>query len=238
MILRSRAISDQAHTVEYPAVRETIAAWERRMADAEAAGRAATEADAQQRITAAEQRATQAEQRAVQAEDTIRKDYEQRLGQAISALAAATSHLDALEKQLVTEAEADVARLALMIAAKILHREVEDDPTWMEPVLADALALVPDKRGVAVRMHPEDAQVARERKRLIMDEAPGLERLEFFDDDALPRGACVIASQGTRLDASLSFTWERMTRDLLDEPTPPLAIREDGTPAADERTLL
>lgn len=230
-ILRSRSSSEQAHTVEYPAVRESIASWERRMAEAETAGRAAAEVELTARVAAAEKRAIDAEARAAKAEAAIRADYEQRLGQAIAALAAGTAHLDSLERQLVAEAEADVARLALLIATRLLRREVEDDPTWMEPVLADALARVPDKRGVAVRMHPADAEAAIDRKRLIMEQVPGLERLEFFPDDALPRGACVIASQGTRLDAGLPTSWERLANEILDEPRPPLAIREDGTPA-------
>lgn len=221
-ILRSRSTSEEAHTIEYPVVRESLAAWERRVAEAEARGKAAGLAEAQAKIAAAEQRATAAEQRAATTDARLKADYELRLGQAISALARATAHLETLEHQLVSEAEADIARLAMVVAARVLRREVEDDPTWMDPVLADALAQVPDKRGVAVRMHPEDAQVAGERKRLILESVPGLERLEFFADDGLPRGACIIASQGTRLDASLPSTWERLYRELLSDPRPPL----------------
>ena len=228
MILRSRASSDLVHTVENPAVRESIAAWERRMAAAEQDGRTSALAEAEARVTAAEARATAAEARAAAAEAAIRSEYEQRLGQAITALTDATSHLDALHHQLVTEAEGDIARLALHVAARLLRREVEDDPTWMEPVLAEALARVPDKRGIAVRLHPADAEVARERKRLIAEGVPGIERLEFFADDGLSRGACVIASQGTRLDAGLPGTWERLSGELLADPRPPLAITEAG----------
>jgi flagellar assembly protein FliH len=223
-ILRSRNSSEEAHIIEYPVVRESLAAWERRVAEAEGRGKAAGLAEAQARIAAAEQRAAAAEQRAAATDARLKADYEKNLGQAISALHAAAAHLETLEHQLVTEAEADIARLALLVASRILRREVEDDPTWMDPVLADALARVPDKRGVAVRMHPDDAQVAGERKRLILESVPGLERLEFFPDDGLPRGACIIASQGTRLDASLPSTWERLSRELLADPRPTLEV--------------
>lgn len=226
MILRSRATSEQAHAVEHPAVRETIAAWERRLDDAHRAGHAAGLAEADAKIVAAQA----SEARAQATEVAIKADYEHRLGQAISALADGTAHLDQLAGQLIRTAEADVARLALLIAARLLHREVEDDPTWMEAVLADALARVPDKRGIAVRMHPADAEAATERKRFILEQAPGVERLEFFADEALPRGACIIASQGTRLDASLPSSWERLARDILIDPREPLAMRSDGTP--------
>ncbi len=234
MIIRSRTTSEQVHTAEYPAVRESIVAWERRVEAAQAAGRAAGMAESQARVTAAESAATAASKRASECEVQMRADYELRLGHAIAALAAGSAHLDVLGGQLVREAEADIARLALLIAARLLRREVEDDPTWMEGVLADALNRVPDKRGVAVRMHPLDAEVASERKRFILEQAPGIERVEFFGDDSLPRGACIIASQGTRLDASLPTSWERLFRDILNDPSEPLAVRVDTvSPAAD-----
>ena len=229
MILRSRSSTAQVHTVEYPAVRETLSSWERRMEQAETAGRAAAHSESQVKIAAAEQRAAAAERRAVEAEATIRAQYEERLGVALSALERATAELTGLHRQLVQEAETDIVRLALRIASRLLRREVEDDPTWMEPVLAEALAKVPDKRGIAVRMHPTDAEVASERKRLILEQVPGLERVEFFGDEALARGACVIASQGTRLDASLGSTWERLSAELLADPSPALAIAVEPT---------
>ena len=229
MILRSRSSAAQVHTVEYPAVRETLSSWERRMEQAEAAGRASAHSEAQIKIAAAEQRAAAAERRAGELEATIRSQYEARLGVALSALERATVELAGLHRQLVQEAEADIVRLALRIAARLLRREVEDDPTWMEPVLTEALGKVPDKRGIAVRMHPTDAEIASERKRLIIEQVPGLERVEFFGDESLPRGACVIASQGTRLDASLGSSWERLSAELLAEPNSSLSIAVEPT---------
>lgn len=237
MILRSRTTSEQTHTLEYPAVKESIAAWERRLDAAQAAGHAAGMAESQVRVAAAEASAGAAQQRANNLEANLRADYEQRLGHAIAALAAGTTQLDTLEGQLVREAEADVARLALLIAARLLRREIEDDPTWMESVLADALGRVPDKRGIAVRMHPLDAEVASERKRFILEQTPGIERVEFFGDDSLPRGACIIASQGTRLDASLPTSWERLARTILADPQEPLAIRVDTALPPDSGSL-
>lgn len=230
MILRSRTTSEQVHTAEYPVVRESILAWERRIEAAHAAGRATGIAEMQARTAAAETANAAAQKRAGECEAELRADYELRLGHAIHALAEGTAQLDTLEGQLVREAEADIARLALLIAARLLRREVEDDPTWMEGVLADALNRVPDKRGVAVRMHPLDAEVATERKRFILEQTPGIERVEFFADDSLPRGACIIASQGTRLDASLPSSWERLARDILHDQSEPLAIRIDTVP--------
>lgn len=144
---------------------------------------------------------------------------------ALSALHAGIAKLEPLEKHLVAEAETELVRLALAVAAKILHRTVETEPEWMTSLLASALREVPDRRGVAVRMHPEDAAVARERQETIASNIPGLERLTIQDDPSLGRGACMLASQGTRLDAGVATSWERVATALLSEaavePPPP-----------------
>jgi type III secretion protein L len=242
-ILRSRALAAEAHQVEYPALAQAHAALDARLVDARTAGiavgrqeRQAEVDDAGQRMRAAEDRARAAEEaaqaavrRADEAEAAARAavlaEVEQGIGTCLAALAAAAERTGNLEKQLVQQAEADVVALAGRIAARLLRREIEDDPTWLDPVLREALCQVPDKRGIAVRMHPEDAATARDRRKLITADIPGLDRLEIFDDANLERGACILASQGTRLDAGVPGAWERLLRDLSEElPSQPLAV--------------
>ena len=245
-ILRSRALTSEVHRVDYPALAQAGLEQARReeaaREDGRAAGRAeaqvhvdaalARAAEAEARAAAAEARAAEAERRAEQAEDIARTqaqaEVEQGIGTCLTALAAGAGRVGILESQLVQQAQADVVVLAGRIAARLLRREIEDDPTWLDPVLREALALVPDKRGVAVRMHPVDAATARERRKLITADLPGFDRLEIFDDANLERGACVLASQGTRLDAGIGSSWERLMLELASElPAQPLAVTSD-----------
>ncbi|MBA3937136.1 MAG: hypothetical protein H0X38_06725 [Planctomycetes bacterium] len=78
-----------------------------------------------------------------------------------------------------------------------------------------ALLQVPDRRRVVLRMHPGDAAHAQERLQGLTAEVVGLEHFEITADAALARGACVLQSQGTRIDASLAGCWERLGNELL-----------------------
>ena len=94
----------------------------------------------------------------------------------------------------------------------------------MVPVLTTMLAQVPDRRTVTVRMHPTDAAAARERLIAISANTPGLENLTLNDDPAVGRGGCIIASQGTRLDASIPASFDRLSALLLAQvPVPALS---------------
>ncbi len=231
-ILRSRALSAEVHTIANPVVdRQRREAEDARAAELAAVQqsvasevRAAVMAECAERIRLAEARAVQAEADATARIAAAQAAVQGDIALTLRALVDGQQRLADLERQLVAEAEADVIRLGMRVAAQILRREIDDDPQWLEPVLREALALVPDKRGVALRLHPDDAGVARERKAAVLADVPGLERLEIFEDPALSRGACILASQGTRLDASVSTTWERLFRELLaTAPAPPLS---------------
>ncbi|GDY12808.1 hypothetical protein LBMAG53_16860 [Planctomycetota bacterium] len=177
--------------------------------------------ESQAKVSEAERRAIDAKQKAeTEANAKVASAaaaMEAKYAAALTALNAGIAKLEPLEKQLVAQAETELVRLALAVAAKILHRTVETEPEWMTSLLASALREVPDRRGVAVRMHPEDAAVARERQETIASNIPGLERLTIQDDPSLGRGACMLASQGTRLDASVATSWERVATALLSE---------------------
>ncbi len=229
-ILRSRSASELVHTLENPVVNQAIAVQEQRLAQALAQGKAEGERVAQVKVVAAEAKAAAAEAkaktaeaRAAETDAKLKAQYEQSLGASISLLADATARLEILEKQLVQEAEADVMRLAMQVAARILRREVTADPVWIQPVVQDALALVPDKRAVAVRVHPDEAALLNARKREILADSPGVENLQITADPDLDRGACLLVSQGTRLDASVPTTWERLFR-RLNEATPAIPL--------------
>ena len=232
MIIRSRTIAGQAVALASPGVQQALGGWEERVAAARGEGRAEGLAEAQARIAAAEERAAKAEARAQEKLKQQQTALEDRLGTVIAELERATQRAATLEQQIAQEAEAQIVRLALAVAARVLRHEVESDPGWMEDALHAALAALPDKRGVVVRMHPQDAAVARERQKLITAGVPGVERLVFQDDEQLDRGACVLMSQGTRVDAGAPGGWERIAAAFAAAvPHPPLAVADRERPA-------
>ena len=93
---------------------------------------------------------------------------------------------------------------------------MRDRADTMDALVKRALMEVPDRRAVVVRMHPQDACHLRERVSEVGSRIPGLEKVEVVDDATLARGSCILQSQGTRLDTSLSGCWERLATTLLD----------------------
>jgi flagellar biosynthesis/type III secretory pathway protein FliH len=215
-ILRSRTVTSETTLVAHPSVARALSDWEARVAEALEKGRQQGLAEAEARIAAAERRAQQAEHSAEAKQQQRQQEFLARFEPALKAITQAATHLDPLEKQLIQESEAECVRLAIVLAATILRRELHINPAWMDAVVQRAMAEIPDRRTITIRMHPADAASLQERLRELVPSIPGLEQVAVDADDTLARGACILASRGTRLDTSLSGCWERLAGTLLD----------------------
>lgn len=240
-ILRSRAVEGQAVALANAGVQRALRMWEERLAAAREAGRQQGLAEAAAQVAAAERRAGQAETNAADNLAKRQAEFLARFEPALASIANAAGRLEHLEKQLVEESEAEAVRLALALAAAVLQRQCEVDPKWMDAAVRRALAQVPDRRQVVVRMHPIDAANLSERVREVSSRIPGVERIEVAADPGLPRGSCILQSQGTRLDSSLAGCWERIAKELLDSapssdcaviarPGDPPSVGDGGAP--------
>jgi flagellar biosynthesis/type III secretory pathway protein FliH len=161
-------------------------------------------------------------------------DLQAKLTPVFEALSASLAEVENLEAQLVQASEAEVVRLAVAIAERVVRAKVEHDPAWMREVLAEALRQIPDRRAVVIRMHPTDAGVAREHLNELGTRVPGLVKLEIVDDNGLQRGGCILQSLGTTLDAGVANAVGRLGERLLQAAPKPegwVAVGQAGDAA-------
>jgi flagellar assembly protein FliH len=97
-------------------------------------------------------------------------------------------------------AEQELMMLAKTLARGMVRRELRADPGEIIPVVRDALALLPSgAREITVRLHPEDAQLARS-----VLQSDGANRpWRIVDDAVLTRGDCRVTTETSQIDATL-----------------------------------
>lgn len=71
---------------------------------------------------------------------------------------AAVDHFAAERTRYFAQAEAEVVRLALAVAGRILHREAEADPLSLSAAVHAALSSVQDGSGCTLRVSPGDVE--------------------------------------------------------------------------------
>jgi flagellar biosynthesis/type III secretory pathway protein FliH len=124
----------------------------------------------------------------------------------------------AAEAGRVAAAEAELRRLAVRIAEKILARELALGPDAVVDVVRAALAAAAERRQLVVRVHPDDvAAVEAARARLAAAHAPHAV-LAVRADPQVGRGGCLVDTEVGTIDARLDVQLAAIEQALLGGP--------------------
>jgi flagellar assembly protein FliH len=142
-----------------------------------------------------------------------RKDAEQQILPAFEKMAANLAELARLRETMREETLHDLVRLATMIAARVVHREVVIDPDALAGLVKASFSKLQTREISRVRMHPGLEPLVRKcleqsgsPKNLILSADPALQPGELFFD----------TSQGL-LDASVDTQLREIERGLIDK---------------------
>lgn len=107
--------------------------------------------------------------------------------------------------------EAEVVKLALAIAARVLQREVKLDPMLLQAVVKVALAKAADESGVVLRVPVQDEEAWR--GLMEADEAKGV---EVTADSRLKTGECVLETSIGRVELGVAAQLAEIERGFFD----------------------
>jgi flagellar assembly protein FliH len=107
--------------------------------------------------------------------------------------------------------EAEVVKLALAIAARVLHREVKLDPLLLVVAVRVALEKVAEGSTAVVRVPADEVDRWRE----ILAEGQG-RSLELMGDERLHAGECVIDTSVGRVELGVNAQLEEIERGFFD----------------------
>ena len=117
-----------------------------------------------------------------------------------------------LRPRLRRQAEADLVKLSLAIARRILHRELSVDPEAMRGLIQAALEKLQAQEICRVRIHPSQEALVRS----LLQGRPQASPVELQADPALDRGAAVFETARGNLDASVETQLREIEQGLTD----------------------
>lgn len=126
-------------------------------------------------------------------------------------LSAAINETSQLRPRLRAEAEADLVRLAIAIARKIVGRELNTDPEAIAGLVKAALEKVRSQEVLRVRVHPEYTARIQECLSRV-----GNAQTEIVGDAAADRGAVIFETTRGCFDASVETQLREIERGLTD----------------------
>lgn len=138
-----------------------------------------------------------------------------RLPSALAALQSAADQLNAQRDQWLEQSQREAVQLGIAIAERLLRRTLNVQPDAVFDLIRSALDWSSSPDHLRVRLHPEDAElvgVATEKRSFEANRD-----VEFFSDDSLARGDCIVESPNGQTDARLDVILQRIADELLAE---------------------
>jgi flagellar biosynthesis/type III secretory pathway protein FliH len=170
------------------------AAYERRLVSE----RARIEAEAYARGRADGERAAQA-------------TLDETLTHALQALGSATQSVQLHESRWLSNAEENIAAMAIIVAQHVLQREIFADPSFVTDLVASVVAQYPVDQEVSIRLHPEDLSACRA---VLQQDGGPVRLLRWIADASIQRGGCLVEGRERIIDGRVDTALERAYRAL------------------------
>lgn len=162
----------------------------------------------------AEQQARQAYETGLRTgEGNARKTLESEIRTAIDRLTATIADVAAARAEVIQRAEADIVRLAIEIARRVLHRELTVDPNALEALTKAALNKLQWQEIHRVLVHPDQEKVVR----ASLQQTGRGQGIEVVADPSQPPGGILFDVGRGALDASVGTQLDEIARGLTDQ---------------------
>lgn len=149
---------------------------------------------------------------AAEAEKRLRKEYEEKLTMAASQIKRALEQFTQEQRDYFARVEAEVVRLALSVASRILHREAQVEPMLVATLVRIAIEKMHEGSNITVRVAP--AEIARWREYL-GDRING-STISFAEDPRLSSKACVLETELGSADFSIEAQLKEVEQGFFD----------------------
>ncbi|MBT1071950.1 FliH/SctL family protein [Pelotalea chapellei] len=132
-------------------------------------------------------------------------------------LRIAAEEVRSLRLKVMRESEDELLRLVMLVARKVILREVVQDRSILSNVVEAGISAIPERDEITIRLNPDDYILVTTgheqhlRKDLLSD------RMQLKSDPTIQPGFCLIDSEMGTLDASIDAQLDEIYRRLLEE---------------------
>jgi flagellar assembly protein FliH len=117
---------------------------------------------------------------------------------------------------LYSQVEREVVKLAVEVAKKIVHREIQADPEIIQTLVKVALGRVSERSSVTVRVNPIDCNFLLEKHPGWVQEEGGGHEVTLAADKSVERGGCLVQTDCGDVDARIEEEFREVERTFFE----------------------
>ncbi|MCL6611801.1 MAG: flagellar biosynthesis protein [Peptococcaceae bacterium] len=119
-----------------------------------------------------------------------------------------------IRRQTLESVEADIVRLAIEIAEKVLAVKLKLHPQVVVDVAKEAINMLHDRDQVVLYVNPAEAELYESKREELMKHLSPRGELHIIADHGVGPGGCVAETEFGRVDARLGTRWEALLKNL------------------------
>jgi flagellar assembly protein FliH len=143
-----------------------------------------------------------------EAREEWREELEERVAEERARIARVCEEFARERRQYFSDVEAEVVRLALAIAARVLHREAELDPLLLTGVVRVALEKVAEDSATVLRVPAAEVEIWRE--------VTSSDSTNVVGDERMKAGECVLDTSVGKVELGVSAQLEEIEKGFFD----------------------
>jgi flagellar assembly protein FliH len=133
------------------------------------------------------------------------------------ALRTASEGIHTLREKVLRESEDELLNLIIMVARKVILREISQDRGILSNVVQNAIAGISERDEITVRLNPDDYALATTGRDDILRKELTSERMSLKPDPTVLSGCCMIDTEMGTINASIDAQLDEIYRRLLEE---------------------
>lgn len=133
------------------------------------------------------------------------------------ALRTASETIHSLRDKVLRESEDELLNLIIMVARKVILREVSQDRGILSDVLQSAIAGLSERDEITVRLNPDDYALATTGHDDLLARELASDRMNLKPDPTVLAGCCMIDTEMGTINASIDAQLDEIYRRMLEE---------------------
>lgn len=133
------------------------------------------------------------------------------------ALRASSDSIHNLRDKIFRESEDEIINLIMLVARKVIVREISQDRSILAGVVKNAIAGLSAREEITVRINPDDYLLVTSGRDEVLEKELISERLLLRPDLSIASGCCLIDTVMGTIDASLDGQLEEVYRHLIEQ---------------------
>jgi flagellar assembly protein FliH len=134
-------------------------------------------------------------------------------------LRIASEGVTILREKVMRESEDELVKLIIMVARKVIVREISLDRTILNSIVRAAISDLTDRGDITIRLNPDDYILVTTSHEEIFHKELMTERMQIKSDPGVLQGCCLVDSEMGTVNAGIDAQLDEIFRRMLEERT-------------------